>query len=119
MINGFDIETQELNEYESQVLMPIIIKGLITKVGKDKAVTSGYICSKITEAGLKINPAKLRKIIHEIRITGAVANLIATNKGYYISKDKEELEKYIESLHQRESSIAAIRKKLIYQLNGI
>ena len=54
MINGFDIETQELNEYESQVLMPIIIKGLIIKVGKDKAVTSGYICSESGEYQLKI-----------------------------------------------------------------
>ena len=48
MISGFDIETQELNEYESQVLMPIIIKGLITKVGKDKAVRI-YIVTCCTE----------------------------------------------------------------------
>lgn len=82
MINGFEEETSELNDYEAKVLLPLIVAGLETKIGKEKAVTSTYICKKIKERGERIHPARLRKIIHEIRITGKVENLIATSKGY-------------------------------------
>lgn len=119
MINGFDEETSELNSYEAKTLLPLIVAGLETKNGKSKAVTSTYICKKIKERGEKINPARLRKIIHEIRITGLVENLIATSKGYYICTDKKEMQKYVDSLHQRENSIASIRNQLIFQMNKL
>lgn len=120
MINGFEEKTQELNDYEANTLLPLIVKGLETKIGKENAVTSTYICKKLKPIiGKNLGSARLRKIIHEIRITGAVENLIATSKGYYISNEKAEMQKYIESLLQRENSIASIRKQLTYQMKKL
>jgi hypothetical protein len=34
MIQGFEEETQPLTQYEEEVLLPVILKGLQKKVGK-------------------------------------------------------------------------------------
>ena len=39
MIKGFSEETQPLTEYERKVILPIILEGLKTKIGKANAVT--------------------------------------------------------------------------------
>lgn len=119
MINGFEPQTEELNEYEKTKLLPRLIDGFEGRIGKKNAITSNKICQILKGDGFKINPARLRKVIHEIRITGAVENLIATKKGYYISNDKAEMQKYVDSLHQRENSIANIRKQLTYQMDKL
>ena len=45
MINGFEQQTKELNEYERDVLLPIMVRSLRLKVGEDKAVTNNEIIS--------------------------------------------------------------------------
>lgn len=36
MIKGFDQETQPLNDYEMGVLLPLLVRGLRTKIGREK-----------------------------------------------------------------------------------
>ena len=43
MIKGFDQETQLLNDYEMGVLLPLLGRGLRTKIGREKAVTRKHI----------------------------------------------------------------------------
>lgn len=41
MIKGFSEETQPLTEYERKVILPIILEGLKTKIGKDRQSQRG------------------------------------------------------------------------------
>jgi hypothetical protein len=68
------------------------------------------------QAGYKLTDARLRKIIHHIRIKNIIPLLIATSKGYYISNDENEIELYIKSLNERINSIQEIKDALMYQL---
>ena len=47
MITNFQSETQELNEYELQTLVPVIVRGLQTKVGKENAITNKKMCEAL------------------------------------------------------------------------
>jgi hypothetical protein len=66
------------------------------------------------------NPgARIRKIIHYLRVTGKVKLLCASSKGYYICKNKDKIRKYIHSLEQRERSIYRVRHALKCQLEEL
>jgi predicted GTPase len=110
MITGFENITQELNEYEEQVLLPVLVAGLETKIGKEKCVTSTYICQSMKDAGYKITPARLRKLVHEIRVKKLIKNLISNNKGYWVSNNVDEINTYRQSLKERANSIVEVLK---------
>lgn len=115
MIEGFEKETAPLTDYERNVVLPIVVKGLRTKVGRDKAVTNAHICSKLKEQGYNVSEPRIRKIISHIRMQGLIGRLIATSQGYYICTNRAELSQYIESLRGREASIRAVRRALELQ----
>ena len=117
MITNFSEQTQELNDYELKSLLPIIIQGLKTKIGKDKAVTNKHICKALKNFGHKLTDSRLRKIIHHIRANDLVPLLIATSKGYYVSNNDEEIQDYIKSLQERANSILFIKNCLQKQLS--
>tara|TARA_R110002110_G_scaffold114081_6_gene282928 strand:+ start:1966 stop:2337 length:372 start_codon:yes stop_codon:yes gene_type:complete len=98
MINDFEYITYELTESELE-LVPIIIKGINLRVGKDLAVSGTLICEK-----MKIKGARLRKIINYIRVNNLIYGLCSCGKGYYIARTLEELEGCIISLRQRVAS---------------
>lgn len=104
MIKNFEKETHELTEQELKIV-PIIVKGLSIKVGKDNVVTNKTMVDGLKLKGWIVNPARIRKIIHHIRVLQLVPNLISTNKGYYIATTQEEVEDYVLSLEQRVNSI--------------
>lgn len=115
MLEGFEIETADLNEYELHTLMPIVAKGLAGHVGKSNEVTSTHICNCLTKAGYKINGARLRKVVNYIRIKGIVKCLIATSQGYYVATNKAEVEKFTGSLRGRGDAIYAVAKAMDLQ----
>jgi len=120
MITNFEDQTHELTPYEREELLPVIAKALSTKIGKAKAVTNKVMVDGLyTNRGLKTTGPRMRKIIHEIRITGAVPRLMATSKGYYVSNDKNELLTYANSLHQRANSILSIAKQIEFQIRTL
>ena len=116
MIGGFEDQTQPLTDYEREVLLPIIILGLKTKIGEDNAINSKVIERKLKEKGYNISGARLRKIINHIRINGLIHCLMASSKGYWIENDKEKVKTYINSLEQRADAIQNVANSLKAQL---
>ena len=109
MINGFEQETEPLNDYE-QSLVPIFIQGLKTKLGKESAVTNDAMIAGLDKMGHKLNQARVRKIIAHIRNKQLIKGLMASSKGYYITNNPEEIKDYIESLQGRIEAILAIKR---------
>lgn len=107
MIPGFEDITYDLTA-EEEKLIPVFVKGLSKKIGKDNAVTSTHIMRKIPG----LNGARVRKIINYIRNNYLVPGLLANSSGYYVSKSKEEVREYINSLGHREAAIYSVRKKM-------
>ena len=112
MIQGFSEQTKPLTPDENDVILPLIIQGLHSKVGKEKAITNQHICSVLKSQGYKLDNARLRKIINHIRVNNMVIGLVATSDGYYIAESKKELEVYLESLNGRENAIRTVRQSL-------
>lgn len=67
MLNGFDNQTEPLNFYERERLLPAIAYGLRHHVGESQAVTNGTIVKSLASLGLDVNAARVRKIINHIR----------------------------------------------------
>ena len=109
MINGFNEQTKPLDDYERDVILPLMVRGLKTKVGKANAITNEAMISALKTRGLKkINPARIRKIINHNRVNGLIRNLVASSNGYYNELDLEERQKYAESIRQRAESMLAV-----------
>lgn len=110
MIKGFDQETQPLNDYEMGVLLPLLVRGLRTKIGRENAVTNKHIVNTL-KGSYKLNDARVRKIINHIRTNDLIPGLIATSEGYF----EAELLEYEESLKGREDAIRAVRLSIARQ----
>ena len=95
MIKGFEKITAELNQQELE-LVPVVIRGLQKKQGKDSAVSSTKICKAIN-----ISAPRLRKIINHIRITNQLPALCSASNGYFVATNIYEMQDYIISLKQR------------------
>lgn len=119
MIDGFKKETAPLTQYEEGVLLPLIIRGLRTKVGNENAITSTDIILRLKEWGEKINGPRLRKVINHIRLNNLVPRLCASSDGYWIEGDDVRLRKYIESLVYRAGAIRAVADSLAKDLYKI
>ena len=116
MIEGFEEHTQALTDYERDILLPVIVKGLNRKIGEDNSITSKEIIRKLTDLGYKISGARLRKIVNHIRIKGLIKCLMASSRGYWIEDDPQKLMTYIISLEQRAESIQNVAESLKAQL---
>ncbi len=114
MIKGFDRETQPLTEYEIGVLLPLLVRGLQTKLGRESAVTNKHIVNAL-KGTCKLNEARVRKIINHIRTNDLVPGLIATSEGYFIATTEAELLEYEESLKGREDAIREVRLSIARQ----
>lgn len=108
MITNFEDITRDLEPEEKQ-LVRVLISGFKTKT-KDNPIKAPDIIKKINldkqRLGLKknITEPRLRKLCNFIRSEGMIP-LIATSSGYYVSYDKEEVKKQIDSLNERASAI--------------
>ena len=70
MVKLFEKETAPLTEYERETLLPIMVKCLSRKKGKESAITNETMCEKMEEKGYKMSTARVRKIINHIRMNG-------------------------------------------------
>lgn len=116
MIYGFENETKPLSGYEQDTLLPIIVRGLMNKVGAASAVSNSHICISLRNKGYKVTEVRIRKIINHIRTHSLVTCLIASGKGYYRAENRQEVVDYIESLKGRENAIKAVRMALEKQI---
>lgn len=115
MIKNFEAETQPLTEYEEKVLLPLILQGLRTKVGKENAVTNRTIVMRLNIAGHSVTEPRIRKLINHIRMTDLLPGLIATSGGYFLATSEKELLDYEESLLGREDAIKQVRLAIARQ----
>ncbi len=120
--------TKDLNEFELEVVVPIIVKGFKSKVekgfvGEEYAVKNQDIRKGVDKAlasmgyDYKLNDIKCRKAIGGIRKLGLVDKLCSSGKGYFVAKNEEELNKCIESLEQRIRNQQYVLDSLKGQLN--
>lgn len=114
MITNFEEETGDLSPKEHE-LMLVIAEGLKTKIGKNQAITATAIISAFKKREIKIDPARLRKIINHIRIHNVIPCLISSSRGYYISVDDQEINDYRKSLKERATSILALEEAIQIQ----
>lgn len=112
MIALFEDITYELTKYEEDIIVPIVVKGLKNKIGKENAITNRVICEKLKSSQYKISEVRLRKVIHHIRIKQLIVGLCCNSNGYYVTNSFEELGRYVESLSQRIKSQQAIHRSM-------
>jgi hypothetical protein len=88
----------ELTQQEINTIVPIIIKGLSNKIGSENAVNKTRIKNRLNSLNIQISETKIKSIINYIRVNKLIVNLIADNKGYYVSNDQQEINKFRQSL---------------------
>jgi len=115
MIKGFNSETAPLTEYEENVLLPLVLRGLKTKIGKENAVTNRTIVQRLNIAGYTVTEPRIRKLIRHIRMTDLLPGLIATSGGYFLATSEAELLDYEQSLIGREDAIKQVRLAIARQ----
>ena len=95
MLKGYENITYELTDEEKEIV-PVIVKGLLKRKGKENAVTNKTIQEK-----LNLSSARVHIIINYIRINDLIFGLCSSANGYYMAKDLKELEECMISLKQR------------------
>ncbi len=113
MIKGFEEVTVKISTNEKEVYLPLVVEVLSHRVGCKKAATNKMIREYLhLEDSVIITETKMRKIISYIRQNHLVPCLIATNRGYYVAEEKQEMDDYLKSLQGRIDAIYASMKAL-------
>lgn len=113
MIKGFEDVTAKISANEKEVYLPLVVEVLFHRVGCKKAATNKMIREYLhLEDSVIITETKMRKIISYIRQNHLVPCLIATNRGYYVAEEKQEMNDYLKSLQGRIDAIYASMKAL-------
>jgi hypothetical protein len=106
-VTNFEKITENLTEKEL-LLLPYVKDALIRCT---EAQNSGHVCElismlyhKVNGEPLIFNGVRLRKYVSYIRVNGLLP-VIATSQGYFVTEDKEEIEKQVKSLYERASQI--------------
>ena len=108
MIKGFEDVTAKISANEKEVYLPLVVEVLSHRVGCKKAATNKMIREYLhLEDSVIITETKMRKIISYIRQNHLVPCLIATNRGYYVAEEKQEMDDYLKSLQGRIDAIYA------------
>ncbi len=116
MIDGFVKYTAPLDEYEEEVLIPIMVKCLEKHIGKENAITNTEMRCKLAEHGYgNINEVRVRKIISHIRQEGLVPCLVGTGRGYHVATSVREMNEYVESLNSRIDAMIEVRNAMMLQ----
>lgn len=108
MVTNFEEITQELTAEEQKLIKPLILgfknRGKENPIKSDEVVVAMNKLIEQYSLKIKMTGARLRKCCNYIRTNGLIP-LIATSDGYYVSYEKEEIEKQIRSLYERAASI--------------
>ena len=120
MINNFEDYTHELTENERDFILPVLVKVLRARTSKESIITNPEMVDKLdSKLGLKTSEPRIRKIISVIRKTGLIVGLIGTSRGYYTTNNPTEIQKHIDSLHQRRNSIDQLIDQMDYHLRMV
>jgi len=84
MIEGFEDYTHRLT-FDEIAWAHEICEKICQNVGKNNTVTNKKIQQHFKDKGVTITPARVRKILHWIRVNHKVKRLVAGGKGYYVT----------------------------------
>lgn len=101
MIPSFEEQTHELTKYELEVLLPLMVVGLKSKIGQNRVITNPEICKALKSQGYEVSEPRIRKLIFFIRQNNLVPKLIASSKGYWVATNQNEVRTWIASLQSR------------------
>jgi len=120
MIDGFEEYTFKLTD-EEQRLLPYLRAVIRRHVGEEQAATAGQLSREVRDrySVPGIEGPRMRKLIHNIRVSGDIEKLVASSRGYYIATTDEEVKQYAESLRERAAAILAVRKSLLACLEPV
>lgn len=118
MITTFEDDTPPLNDYEMNVLLPVMVNGFKKKVGVEKCITNPKICKILKEKGYKVSEPRVRKLVFYIRQNNLVPKLIASSKGYWIATNRDEITGWVTSLENRISAMEETKKYAETMLNN-
>lgn len=116
MVTNFEGYTSPLNDIEKQHLIPFLEWVWNKKAEMEFVNMSTMIkavndyCDKkriLNTKGTKLyrtSGPRMRQMIHYLRTSGKVSNLLANSKGYYKSSDPKEIAKFIKSCFERANS---------------
>ena len=109
MITNFESITVELSEIELK-MVDVVVSRFKQKPGRENLVTNQQMLTGLNKAfGLNLSEPRIRKIIQFIRINNILPGLIGISRGYYFTESVDEIESWIESMEERERSIAQSR----------
>jgi hypothetical protein len=114
---------QEPLTWEERQLLPFFVAAFRVRVESPNAIKATQIVKSGKEWARKwkistpINVERVRKIIRHIRLNHIIPNLVASSKGYYVTNDPLELERYIDSLAGRVEAIGKVSDEMIEDLN--
>jgi len=104
MKDEFSLLQDDLSDFEKRCV-PVIVKGLQGKIGKEKAVSNPYIISKMENLGYDgLTQPRIRKIVNYIRNNDLLLLLCANSKGYFLPKNLKELDEYLDTMEKRINS---------------
>jgi len=112
MIQGFEQQTAPLNDYEKDVLLPVIVRGLLKRVGKSRRVSGTAIIDGMNAAHYRLDGPRLRKIINHIRANDIIPCLVSNAQGYFVASTASEIDECIASLQGRVDATQAIIRAL-------
>ena len=104
--------TYRLSNYEQNILLPILMKGLKRKRGAENAITNRQIVLALRKHGLKINERCVRKVVNHIRTNDLVVGLMASDAGFYIAQSEQEFIRYENRLLSREEALRQVRMSI-------
>ena len=104
--------SRSLSNYEVNVLLPILMKGLEMKKGKENAVTNKQIVHSVRKHGVRINSFSVILLVNHIRTNDLMVGLMATSNGYYVSSSEQELIDYEMNLMCREVALRKVRMSM-------
>ena len=121
MLEGFEILTKPLDEWEKNRLIPCIVRSfLLNHVGKEKFISIQDIAAGLFKLGFKTKKGKklpstdVRKYIHYIRENRLVPRLVANGRGYWVEPDPRKVERYVKkSLYPRANAISRVGEALM------
>lgn len=85
-----------LTPHEEEVLYPLVVK-ILSHRPKEKVFSNTKIRKILKEFGEDIADSQIRKIVFNIRHSGAIPLLIANSEGYYIASNIEEVNAWIDT----------------------
>lgn len=136
MVTGFEKYTHELTDIELNVVLQWILNGWkkrkpgevltrrqmvdgVNRLAIERKLIKPYKREPINKKFYVLTGPRFRKIIHHIRVADMIPNyqLIANSKGYFLSNNQQEIDKFIKSCRERANSFNEVANAMKFNSN--